>query len=59
MKTKKTIDKKSNESQADDSRHAIKQRKLRQEKIKYRHKNAWLEDEDDDYTLPKYRDEEE
>ena len=59
MKTKRPNDKKSKETGSDDSKHAIHQRKLKQERIKYRHKNAWLQEVDDDYELPKYKDEEE
>lgn len=28
-------------------------------KVKYKHKNYWLEEYDDDFELPKYKDEEE
>ena len=59
MKTKKTNDKKSIETRSNDSRHAINQRKIKQQKLKYRHKNAWLPEDDDDYFLPKYKEEEE
>lgn len=33
--------------------------KKRNDKVKYKHKNHWLAEEDDDYTPPKYKDEEE
>jgi hypothetical protein len=58
MKSRKLDDKKSKELTPDDSKHAIKQRKLKEQKVKYRHKNTWLEI-DEDYSLPNYKDEEE
>lgn len=52
---KKEIDARSNE----DERQSKHQRKKIQRKVKYRHQNHWLQEEDVDYHFPKYKDEEE
>ncbi len=33
--------------------------KMKQVKVKYNHKNHWLEQDDSDYEFPNYKDEEE
>ena len=58
MKSKRNHDKRSNETRSDDEMHGTNKRKKKQKKPKYRHKNAWLE-EDDDYLYLNYREEEE
>lgn len=58
MKNKKNHKKELTPKLKDQIGDTIPHAKKRNDKIKYRHKNHWLEDEDD-YVLPSYRDEEE
>lgn len=56
MKTRKEKNKKGNELKSQDG---VYQRSISQHKVKYRHQNHWLEEDDGDYLFPKYKDEEE
>lgn len=58
MKDKKNHKRESKPKLKDQIGETIHHGKKRTEKIKYRHMNHWLEDEDD-YIPPSYKDEEE
>jgi hypothetical protein len=60
MKNKKGNKKELESKIKEENELAAKRRKKKDEKIKYRHKNHWLaEFDDDDDALPIYKDEEE
>lgn len=52
---KRTQLKKTNDQSGKTNHHGKKTEK----KMKYNHKNHWLEQDDDFYEMPKYKDEEE
>lgn len=58
MKTKKGNKRDQQTQMNDQMGDTIPHSKKRKVKVKYKHKNHWLQ-QDEDYELPKYKDEEE
>lgn len=59
MKNKKDLKRNQQSRIKDPAGDSLQLGKVRKIKEKYKHKNHWLREEDDDYELPKFKDEEE